>query len=181
MYIGVYLEQLFFHSGSVALVWNPTTGRVIPQYHLVFDGNLSTVPYMEESMLPPNWEDLVNHLSEMDTPKYVNLTDTWLNFQSNLGALDQLSDPSAIVKDQQKSQKMNTPGSTAVSKNIPKSVSGVYNSSGNSATPSQQNQENQAVSNLFSNDGIRSNSVRAGFQTDIFSSNLTLASRPHDS
>ena len=117
----------------------------------------------------------------MATPKYVSLTDTWLNIQSNVGALNQISDPSAIVKDQQKSQKMNTPGSTAVSKHIPKLVSEVDNSSGNSATPSQKNQENQAVSNLFSNDGIRSNSVRAGFQTDIFSFNLTFASRPQNS
>ena len=35
--IGVYLGHYPFHAGSVALVWNPNTGRLIPQYHVVFD------------------------------------------------------------------------------------------------------------------------------------------------
>ena len=34
--IGVYLGHLPFHAGSVALEWNPATGRVSPQHHVVF-------------------------------------------------------------------------------------------------------------------------------------------------
>ena len=75
--IGVYLGHLTFHAGSVALVWNPTTGRVSPQYHVVFNNYFSTVTYMEASTLPPNWEDLVKYSSDMDTTKDVNLEDTW--------------------------------------------------------------------------------------------------------
>ena len=45
--IGVYLGHSPFHAGSVALVFNPSTGRVSPQYHVVFDDEFSTVPYME--------------------------------------------------------------------------------------------------------------------------------------
>ena len=45
--IGVYLGHSPLHAGIVALVWNPTTGRVSPQYHVVFDDDFSTVPYME--------------------------------------------------------------------------------------------------------------------------------------
>ena len=80
--IGVYLGQLTFHGGSVALVWNPTTGRVSPQYHVVFDDDLSFVPYTKAGMLPPNWEDLVKESSEMATAKQVNLAENWLNGQS---------------------------------------------------------------------------------------------------
>ena len=42
--IGVYLGHSPFHAGSVALVFNPSTGRVSPQYHVVFDDEFSTVP-----------------------------------------------------------------------------------------------------------------------------------------
>ena len=76
--IVVYLGHLPFHAGSVALVCNSTTGRVSPQYHVVFDDDLSTVPYMEAGTLPPNWEDLVKYSSEMATTTDVDLADTWL-------------------------------------------------------------------------------------------------------
>ena len=65
--IGVYLGHLPFHSGNVALVWNTTTGRVSPQYHVVFDDNFTTVPYMKASTLPPNWQELIEHSSEKAT------------------------------------------------------------------------------------------------------------------
>ena len=57
---GVYLGHSPLHAGSVALVFNPKTGRVSPAYHVVFDDTFSTVPYMRASSLPPNWEDLAN-------------------------------------------------------------------------------------------------------------------------
>eukprot|EP00957_Ditylum_brightwellii_P000920 73898-Ditylum_brightwellii.AAC.1 len=40
--IRVYLGHSPFHAGSVALVFNPKTGRVSPQYHIVFDDNFTT-------------------------------------------------------------------------------------------------------------------------------------------
>ena len=52
--IGVYLGHSPLHAGSVALVWNPTTGQVSPQYHVVFDDDFSTVPYMEAGTVPPH-------------------------------------------------------------------------------------------------------------------------------
>ena len=101
---------------------------------------------MEAGMLPPNWKDMVNNSSEMATPKYLDLDDTWLNGQSNVGAPDQLLDTFAIVTDQHKSQKKNTPGSTPVSHNIPISASKGYNSPGDSSPPSQHNQMKQDAS-----------------------------------
>ena len=35
--IDIYLGHSPFHAGSVALVFNPLTRRVSPQYHVVFD------------------------------------------------------------------------------------------------------------------------------------------------
>ena len=50
--IGVYLGHSPFHAGSVALVFNITTGRVSPQYHVVFDDDFSTVEYMDAGTVP---------------------------------------------------------------------------------------------------------------------------------
>ena len=52
--IGVYLGHSPFHAGSVALVFNSRTGRVSPQYHVVFDDTFSTVPYMNAGTEPPH-------------------------------------------------------------------------------------------------------------------------------
>ena len=35
--LGIYVGRSPYHAGSVALVLNPRTGHVSPQYHLVFD------------------------------------------------------------------------------------------------------------------------------------------------
>ena len=66
--IGVYLGQSPFHTGSVELFWNPTTGRVSPQYYVVFKDDFTTVQYMEAGTVPPNWEDIVTNLSENTHP-----------------------------------------------------------------------------------------------------------------
>ena len=44
---GVYLGHSPSHAGNVALVLNLQTGHVSPQYHLVFDDDFSTVPYLD--------------------------------------------------------------------------------------------------------------------------------------
>jgi hypothetical protein len=76
--IRVYLGHSPFHAGSVALVYNPSTGHVSPQFHVVFDDDFTTVPYMEAGNIPPNWEDLVTHSSEKSTPQALALTQAWL-------------------------------------------------------------------------------------------------------
>ena len=82
-----------FHSGNVALTWNPTTGRVSPQYHVVFDDGFTTVPYMESGTLPPNWEDIVEHSYETATAEDIELADSWLSAVADVVAdKDQLSD-----------------------------------------------------------------------------------------
>ena len=76
--IRVYLGHSPFHAGSVALVYNPSTGHVSPQFHVVFDDDFTTVPYMEAGTIPPNWEDLVTNSSEKSTPQALELTEAWL-------------------------------------------------------------------------------------------------------
>ena len=109
--IGVYLGHSPFHAGNVALVWNPTTWRVSPQYHVVFNNDITTVTYMEAGTLPPNWEDLVEHSCETATAKDIELADSWLSAVANVGAnKDHLSDQFAILTDPTKRQKTEAPG-----------------------------------------------------------------------
>ena len=98
--MGVYLGHSPFHASSVALVFNPLTGWVTPQYHVVYDGKFSTVAYMEEGAVPPNWPALVKYSSEWATNEDFILAETWSTSDS-----DAISDPvndkfSVVVPDQ---------------------------------------------------------------------------------
>jgi hypothetical protein len=73
------------HSGSVALVLNPCTGHVSPQFHVVFDYFFSMVSYMEKSQVPPNWADLVENSREKVTEEDYNLAKMWLFPEAEVG------------------------------------------------------------------------------------------------
>ena len=62
--LGIYVGHSPSHTGSVALVLNPRTGHVSPQFHGVFDDFFTTVPYIKKSKVPPNWPKLVEKSSE---------------------------------------------------------------------------------------------------------------------
>jgi hypothetical protein len=50
--LGIYVGHSLIHAGSVALVLNPKTGLIFPQFHVVFDGNFSTVPNLRAGTVP---------------------------------------------------------------------------------------------------------------------------------
>ena len=60
---GVYLGRSPHHSGNVALVLNPRTGNVSPQYHVVFDDEFTTITCGPEKP-PPNWTEFARMNSE---------------------------------------------------------------------------------------------------------------------
>ena len=91
--IGVYLGHSPFHAGSVALVFNPRTGRVSPQYHVVFDDTFSAVPYMDAGTEPPHWHDLLKYSSEKATDEDFDLAKEWMNMVDKMP--DQVSMPTA--------------------------------------------------------------------------------------
>ena len=81
--IGIYLGHSPFHAGNVALVFNPTTGLVSPQFHVVFDDNFSTVPYMKEGKIPENWDELYNYSRELATEENYDLAESWFRDQTD--------------------------------------------------------------------------------------------------
>jgi len=106
--IGVYLGHSPFHAGSVALIFNPKTARVSPQYHVVFDDDFTTVPCMERGEVPPNWADLCRLSAESATDESVDLALEWMSGQQldvdEDGHLvpiqDRISNPFDIMPDQ---------------------------------------------------------------------------------
>ena len=51
---GIYLGHSPFHAVSVALVINPETGHISPQFYVVFDDEFPTVPFKREFKIPLN-------------------------------------------------------------------------------------------------------------------------------
>ena len=75
---GIYLGHSPSHAGSVALVLNLRTGHVSPQFHVVFDDEFSTVPYLSGETTPPNWDTLLNTSTEHTANNADILSPTWL-------------------------------------------------------------------------------------------------------
>ncbi|KAL7547062.1 hypothetical protein ACHAWF_010384 [Thalassiosira exigua] len=96
--LGIYVGHSPAHAGSVALVLNPATGHVSPQFHVVFDDNFTTVPYMKNDSVPPNWAELVDtscdDISDEQFQLQYELASTWLS-----NDVASSSDPSASARE----------------------------------------------------------------------------------
>jgi hypothetical protein len=95
--LGIYVGHSPSHAGSVALVLNPRTGHVSPQYHVVFDDLFTTVACMKKSEVPPNWSELVSK-SEKVTDEDYDLAKTWLFPDAENGdiAMQPTNNPTAV-------------------------------------------------------------------------------------
>ena len=92
--MGIYVGRSPFHAGNVALVLNPKTGHVSPQYHVVFDDDFTTVPYLRSGHIPANWSELVASSVEKVTDEAYNLASTWTTTPMELS-----QDPSLSVSE----------------------------------------------------------------------------------
>jgi hypothetical protein len=74
--MGIYVGCSSSHASNVALILNPRTGHVSPQFHIVFDDNFTTVQYLCTGMVLLHWADLVRSsaIIQMYTEKQVG---TW--------------------------------------------------------------------------------------------------------
>ena len=75
--LGIYLGHSPSHAGSVALVLNPRTGLVSPQFHVVIDDDFSTVPSLRAGTVPSNWKELVDNTREKSADGFYDITKTW--------------------------------------------------------------------------------------------------------
>ena len=82
--LGIYIGHSPSHAGSVALVLNPRTGHVSPQYHVVFDERFSTVPYLGKDSVPPNWAELVETAREDASEDEIKSAQLWYEQNKSL-------------------------------------------------------------------------------------------------
>ncbi len=57
--MGMYNGRSPSHAANVALIFNPCTGYIPLQFHVIFDNDFTTVPYLRTATIPPYWVDLV--------------------------------------------------------------------------------------------------------------------------
>ena len=113
--IGVYLGHSPIHAGSVALVLNPKTGHVSPQFHIVFYDTFSTVSHMREETIPPTWEHMCKNATELATDEAFDLAEIWLK-ELTQDSEDPIIDPFKILSD--KSDKSESTSEGAANPNL---------------------------------------------------------------
>jgi len=96
--VGIYLGRSPSHAGNVALVLNPKTGLVSPQYHVVFDDDFTTVPHLRKGTVPSNWKTLVDNSREKNTDEFYNLTKTWFEPESDETA-EEIIEPNIVANE----------------------------------------------------------------------------------
>jgi hypothetical protein len=89
--LAIYVGHSPAHAGSVALVLNPKTGLISPQYHVVFDDNFTTIPNLRVGSKPSNWEELVCSSTEVATERDYDITRTWFKQESDPTADEELT------------------------------------------------------------------------------------------
>ena len=74
--MGIYVGWSPSHASNIALVLNPQTGHVSPQFHVVFDDDFTTVEYLRKMTVPPHWAELVRSSAEVQLYTERQMT-TW--------------------------------------------------------------------------------------------------------
>ena len=69
---------------------NPKSGFVSPQFHLVFDDNVETVPHLCSGTVPENWAQLVPTSKENSIEEFYDVIKNWFK-----GGLYPSSEPRA--------------------------------------------------------------------------------------
>lgn len=78
--VGICLGHSPCHAGSVALVLNPCTLQISPQYHVVYDNEFTTAPYLCSGDVPLQWTQLCKQSMPFATEMDFDLaTTTWAN------------------------------------------------------------------------------------------------------
>jgi hypothetical protein len=72
----IYVGRSPLHAANVSLILNPKTGHISPQFHVVYNDDFTTVPYLLTATVPPHWAALMNTsaIIELYTEKQIG---TW--------------------------------------------------------------------------------------------------------
>jgi hypothetical protein len=75
------------HASNLALILNPRTGHISPQFHVVFNYDFIIVQYLYTGTVPPQWADLVHSsaMIQMYTEKQVGTRQSIPNLEIEKG------------------------------------------------------------------------------------------------
>ena len=79
----MYLGHSPCHADTVALVLNPKTLHVSPQFHVAFNNQFNTVPYLATGDVPPTWNEIVGK-SERISQNDCDLAKLWINSKESI-------------------------------------------------------------------------------------------------
>jgi hypothetical protein len=65
--MGIYVGRSPAHASNVALILNPRTGHVSPQFHVVCNDDFTIVQFLWTATVPPHCADLVRSLATIQT------------------------------------------------------------------------------------------------------------------
>ena len=57
--MGLYVERSPSQTANMSLILNPQTGHGSPQFHVIYDHDFTTVPFLCTATVPPNRAGLV--------------------------------------------------------------------------------------------------------------------------
>ena len=124
---GIFLGFSDMHSSRVGLILNPRTGRVSPQFHVVYDDHFETVAN-DGSVVPPSWPELVLSSSEviaLDEDAHPELDDEWLSDEEKKERRDAEQRRRNTVLDQR--EPTQTQGDSQISDDFVQEPSGATN------------------------------------------------------
>ena len=81
--LGIYLGRSPCHTDNVALVLNPRTLHVLPQFHVTLDEKCMTIPFLRLGDVPPKWSELVLKNTESITDAAFDSANTWMTIANN--------------------------------------------------------------------------------------------------
>ena len=82
--VGAYVGRSPCHAGSVAMILNPSTGHVSPQFHVVFDDLFSTIDALNNGYKPENWEILYKTSTEFVGEEVLKVAQDWQQGESKV-------------------------------------------------------------------------------------------------
>ena len=86
------------HANNVALTFNPCTGLVFPQFHLIFDDHFTTVSSLRKGTTLANWENLF-HDQEVDVVHQDTNESLLFSFDEVVTSENEGDVPDLIVED----------------------------------------------------------------------------------
>ena len=78
LHISIYLRYSPCHTDSVTLLLNLNSGMDSPQFHVMYNNEFMTIPYLTSDTPPPTWTNLLKHSFECSTDDQEEFSYQWL-------------------------------------------------------------------------------------------------------